>query len=83
MLFKPEVTSFIKLFTKRVQMLGEVDPEVYEKAPWWEKRIYDLGERIIKDADGNSRTVGLPEPLPQQHDHRGQQHASWRWPWAR
>src|SRR4249920_749373 len=53
-LFQPEVTSFIKLFTKRVQMIGEVDPEVYQKAPWWEKRIYELDERFIKDSSGNS-----------------------------
>ena len=51
-LFEPEVTAFIKLFTKRVQMLGQVDPEVYQKAPWWEQRIYDQGERFIKDANG-------------------------------
>src|SRR6478752_1412385 len=52
-LFQPEITPFIKLFTKRVQLQGEVDPEVYRKAPWYEQRIYDGGERIIKDADGN------------------------------
>ena len=57
-LFKPEVTSFVKLFTKRVQMIGEVDPEIYKKAPWWEQRIYDLGERFIKDADGNIEPSG-------------------------
>jgi len=56
--FKPETTAFIKLFTKRVQMIGEVDPEVYKKAPWWEQRIYDLGERFIKDADGNIEQSG-------------------------
>ena len=38
-------------------MIGEVDPEVYQKAPWWEKRIYDLGERFIKDADGHIELV--------------------------
>ena len=53
-LFEPEVTAYIKLFTKRVQMIGQVKPEIYDKAPWWEKRIYDLGERIIKDPSGNS-----------------------------
>jgi len=53
-LFEPEVTAYIKLFTKRVQMIGQVKPEIYDKAPWWEKRIYDLGERIIKDSKGNS-----------------------------
>jgi multiple sugar transport system permease protein len=59
-LFQPEVTAFIKLFTKRVQMIGKVNPEVYDKAPWWEKRIYDLGERIIKDSSGNSEPSAYP-----------------------
>ncbi|WP_192253237.1 carbohydrate ABC transporter permease [Mesorhizobium silamurunense] len=47
-LFEPEVTPFIRLFTKRVQMQKTVDPQVYEAAPWWEKRIYDGGERVLK-----------------------------------
>jgi len=59
-LFQPEVTAFIKLFTKRVQMIGKASPEVYDKAPWWEKRIYDLGERIIKDSNGNSEPSAYP-----------------------
>ena len=59
-LFQPEVTAFVKLFTKRVQMIGEVDPEVYQKAPSWEKRIYDLGERFIKDADGHIELSAYP-----------------------
>src|SRR3954468_2026640 len=57
-LFKPEVTAFVKLFTKRVQMLGQVDPEAYQKAPWWEQRIYDQGERFIKDANGKIEPSG-------------------------
>src|SRR6266567_2325200 len=59
-LFKPEVTAFVKLFTKRVQMIGEVDSTVYQKAPWWEKRIYDLGERFIKDSDGHIELSAYP-----------------------
>jgi multiple sugar transport system permease protein len=59
-LFQPEVTAFIKLFTKRVQMIGRVKPEVYDKAPWWEKRVYDLGERIIKDSAGNAEPSAYP-----------------------
>ncbi|MGX8011898.1 carbohydrate ABC transporter permease [Mesorhizobium sp. ORM8.1] len=47
-LFEPEITPFIRLFTKRVQMQKPVDPQVYEAAPWWEKRIYDGGERVLK-----------------------------------
>jgi multiple sugar transport system permease protein len=58
--FEPEVTAFIKLFTKRVQMIGKVNAEVYDKAPWWERRVYDLGERIIKDSSGNSEPSAYP-----------------------
>ena len=47
-LFEPEVTPFVRLFTKRVQMQKTVDPQVYDAAPWWEKRIYDGGERVLK-----------------------------------
>jgi multiple sugar transport system permease protein len=50
--FTPEITSFIKLFVKRVQMTKPVDPAVYAAAPWWEKRIYDGGERVLRT--GNS-----------------------------
>src|SRR5260221_14694012 len=56
--FRPEITPFVKLFTSRVQMRGEIEPEVYAKAPWYEKRVYDGGERIIKDADGNFESSG-------------------------
>ncbi|WFP64821.1 carbohydrate ABC transporter permease [Mesorhizobium sp. WSM4904] len=47
-LFEPEVTPFVRLFTKRVQMQKTVDPQAYEAAPWWEKKIYDGGERVLK-----------------------------------
>lgn len=46
--FTPEITPFIKLFTKRMQMLRPPDKKTYEAAPWWEKRIYDGGERVLK-----------------------------------
>ena len=59
-LFEPEITSFIKLFTKRVQMRAQADPDDYAKAPWWEKRIYDSGERVIKDAGGKVELSGYP-----------------------
>jgi multiple sugar transport system permease protein len=47
-LFQPEITPFIKLFTKRVQLTKPVDPAVYAAAPWYEQRIYDGGERMLK-----------------------------------
>ena len=50
--FKPEITPFIKLFTKRVQLLRPVDKEIYDAAPWWEQRVYDGGERVLKSGGG-------------------------------
>ncbi|MCB1495873.1 MAG: carbohydrate ABC transporter permease [Bauldia sp.] len=50
-LFQPEVTPFVKLFTKRVQLRKPVEPEVYDAAPWWEKAIYDGGERVLRVGD--------------------------------
>jgi len=49
--FTPEITPYIKLFTKRVQMQTNVDPDVYAKATWWEKLVLDGGERILKVGD--------------------------------
>src|SRR4029077_4733301 len=46
--FKPEITPFIKLFTKRVQLLRPVDKQTYDAAPWWERLVYDRGERVLK-----------------------------------
>src|SRR6516164_2765307 len=46
--FTPEITPFIKLFTKRVQLLRPVDEQTYNAAPWWERLVYDGGERVLK-----------------------------------
>ena len=46
--FEPELTPFAKLFTRRVQLREPPAPEVYEAAPWWEKAIYDDGERVLR-----------------------------------
>ena len=50
-LFQPEITSFIKLFVKRVQLNKPVDEATYAAAPWWEQRIYDNGERVLRTGD--------------------------------
>ncbi len=34
-----------------MQLKQPVDPAVYEAAPWWEKLIYDSGERVLKVGD--------------------------------
>src|SRR6187401_88383 len=46
--FQPELTPFVKLFTKRVQLRERPTEEVYNAAPWWEKAIYDGGERVLR-----------------------------------
>lgn len=46
--FEPEVTAFVKLFTKRVQLRKVPEKEVYDAAPWWEQAIYDGGERVLR-----------------------------------
>ena len=50
-IFEPTTTAFVKLFTKRVQLRGPVEPEAYAAAPWYEQRIFDSGERILKTGD--------------------------------
>jgi multiple sugar transport system permease protein len=46
--FTPQITPFIKLFTKRVQLLRPVDKATYDAAPWWERLVFDAGERVLK-----------------------------------
>ena len=57
-IFKPEVTPFIKLFTSRVQQRGDMDKEAYAKAPWWEKRVMEGGDRFIRDEHGTIESSG-------------------------
>jgi multiple sugar transport system permease protein len=58
--FEPEVTPFVKLFTRRAQLTGPVAPEVYEAAPWWEKLILDGGERLSRDGNGEVQLSAYP-----------------------
>ena len=53
--FQPEVTGFVKLFTKRVQLRKAVPEETYNAAKWYEKLVYDAGERIITSSPFLSR----------------------------
>ena len=53
--FQPEVTGFVKLFTKRVQLRKAVPEEKYNAAKWYEKLVYDAGERIIAGSPFLSR----------------------------
>jgi multiple sugar transport system permease protein len=58
--FQPEITPFVKLFTKRAQLTGPVAPEVYEAAPWWERLILDGGERLSRDGLGQVQLSAYP-----------------------
>jgi multiple sugar transport system permease protein len=59
-IFEPEISPFIKLFTKRVQMTSPVDPAEYEAASWWERLIYDGGERLTRDGNDEVQLSGYP-----------------------
>ena len=58
-LFEPEVSPFVKLFTKRVQMKPNEKVD-YEAAPWWEKIVLDGGERISRTGKGEVQLSGYP-----------------------
>ena len=59
--FEPTITPFVKLFTKRAQLTTPVDPAVYEAAPWWEKLIFDGGERLSRDGKGEIVYSAYPD----------------------
>src|SRR4029079_358758 len=46
--FQPALTPLVKLFPKGVQLREKPAEEVYDAAPWWEKAIYDGGERVLR-----------------------------------
>lgn len=58
--FEPEVSPFVKLFTKRSQMRTQPTPEEYEAAPWWERIVMDGGEKVVRDGKGNVQWSGYP-----------------------
>ena len=58
-LFEPEVSPFVKLFTKRVQLKPNEAVD-YENAPWWERIELDGGERITRSGKGEVQLSGYP-----------------------
>ena len=58
-LFEPEVSPFVKLFTKRVQLKPNEKVD-YENAPWWERMVFDGGERISRSGKGEVQLSGYP-----------------------
>ncbi len=58
--FEPEVSPFVKLFTKRSQLRTPPTPEQYEAAPWWERIVFDGGEKVTRDGKGNVQWSAYP-----------------------
>lgn len=58
--FQPEISPFVKLFTKRSQLRTPPTPEEYAAAPWWERVVFDGGEKIVRDGKGQVQWSGYP-----------------------
>src|SRR3990170_4287118 len=58
--FTPEISPFVKLFTKRSQLRAAPSPEEYEAAPWWERLIFDGGEKVVRSGRGEVQLSGYP-----------------------
>ena len=50
--FQPEISPFVKLFTKRSQLRSAPTDEVYNAAPWWEQMVFDGGEKVVRSGKG-------------------------------
>lgn len=59
--FTPEVSPFVKLFTKRSQLRGAPSQEEYEAAPWWERMVFDGGEKVVRSGRGEVQLSGYPD----------------------
>jgi hypothetical protein len=58
--FTPEVSPFVKLFTRRSQLRAQPTPEEYAAAPWWERIVFDGGEKIVRSGKGEIQWSGYP-----------------------
>ena len=59
-LFQPEISPFVKLFTKRSQLREAPTQEVYDAAPWWEQTVFDGGEKVVRSGKGVVQPSGYP-----------------------
>tara|TARA_R110002020_G_scaffold109430_1_gene253042 strand:+ start:792 stop:1751 length:960 start_codon:yes stop_codon:yes gene_type:complete len=58
--FTPEISPFVKLFTKRSQLRAPPTQEEYEAAPWWERLVFDGGEKVVRSGRGEVQLSGYP-----------------------
>lgn len=59
-IFEPEISPFVKLFTKRSQLREAPSEEEYQAAPWWEQTVFDGGEKIVRSGRGEVQLSGYP-----------------------
>jgi multiple sugar transport system permease protein len=60
-LFKPDTSPFVKLMFRRSQLREQPTPEQYAAVPWWERLVYDGGEKIVRDGRGNIQLSAYPD----------------------
>jgi multiple sugar transport system permease protein len=60
-LFEPDLSPFVKLMFRRSQLREQPTPEQYAAAPWWERLVYDGGEKIVRDGRGNIQLSAYPD----------------------
>ena len=53
--FKPELTGVVKVFTKRTILRKDPTPEKIAKSTWYEKIIYNAGEKVLRASAFPSR----------------------------
>jgi multiple sugar transport system permease protein len=58
--FEPEVTPFVKLMVKRSQLREQPTEEELAAAPWWERRILEGGEKVVRSGKGEVQPSGYP-----------------------
>lgn len=59
--FQPEVTAFVKLFLRRSQLREPPSEEEYQAAPWWERMVFDDGEKVVRSGRGELQLSGYPD----------------------
>jgi len=58
--FTPEISPFVKLMTKRSQLREQPTAEEYAAAPWWERMVFDGGEKVVRDGRGDVQWSAYP-----------------------
>ncbi len=58
--FTPEISPFVKLFTKRSQLREQPTQEQLDAAPWWERIVLEGGEKVVRAGKGNVQWSAYP-----------------------